>query len=81
QMVASGAGVTLLPQLAVQAENRAGQLAIVPFAQPAPLRTLALVWRPGYPAAAALRQLAVTLREAWPRAPAVPAVARRPPRS
>jgi LysR family transcriptional regulator, hydrogen peroxide-inducible genes activator len=65
QMVASGAGVTLLPQLAVQAENRAGQLATVAFAQPAPFRTLALVWRPGYPGAPALRRLAATLREAW----------------
>ena len=81
QMVASGAGVTLLPQLAVAAENRAGQLATVPFAQPAPFRTLALVWRPGYPGASALRRLAGTLREAWPRPQGAGASSRRPPRA
>ena len=68
QMVASGAGVTLLPRLAVAAENRGGQLATVPFAAPAPARTLALVWRPGYPGAPGLRLLAATLRAAWPGA-------------
>jgi len=76
--VASGAGVTLLPQLAVAAENRGGQLATVPFAQPAPSRTLALVWRPGYPGAAALRTLAATLRTAWPRPGATSRAARTP---
>jgi LysR family transcriptional regulator, hydrogen peroxide-inducible genes activator len=50
----------------------------VPFAQPAPSRTLALVWRPGYPGAAALRTLAATLRAAWPRAGSPSKAARTP---
>ena len=67
QMVMSGEGsITLLPALAVPLENRFGQLAVRPLT-PAPGRTLALVWRPGYPQAKALHALAATLRAAWPR--------------
>lgn len=66
QMVSSGAGVTLLPELAVAIENRRGQLAIRPFAAPAPSRTVALVWRPSSPMAKELTELAGVLRKAWP---------------
>jgi LysR family hydrogen peroxide-inducible transcriptional activator len=67
QMVMSGeAGITLLPSLSVPLENRLGQLVVRPFGDPAPSRTLALVWRPGYPRAEALRALAGTLRSVWP---------------
>jgi LysR family hydrogen peroxide-inducible transcriptional activator len=66
QMVSSGAGVTLLPSLAVPIENRRGQLAIRPFEAPGPSRTVALVWRPSSPMAKALKQLAAVLRKAWP---------------
>lgn len=66
QMVASGAGITLLPALAVPLENRSGQLVIRPFAGTPPARTVALVWRPSSPMVAALRKLATALREAWP---------------
>lgn len=67
QMVMSGEGsITLLPALAVPLENRLGQLAVRPLA-PAPSRTLALVWRPGYPQGDALQALADTLRAAWPK--------------
>jgi LysR family hydrogen peroxide-inducible transcriptional activator len=66
QMVLAGDGVTLLPALSVSLENRLGQLVVRPFAPPVPVRTLALVWRPGYPRADALRELAGTLRSVWP---------------
>jgi LysR family hydrogen peroxide-inducible transcriptional activator len=62
QMVSSGAGVTLLPALAVPVENRRGQLEIRPFTKPAPGRTVALVWRPRSPFAGALVELAETIR-------------------
>jgi len=65
QMVASGAGVTLLPRLAVPTEAKRGALVLRPFAKPAPHRTLALVWRPTSPFAAALRTLAGTMRDAY----------------
>lgn len=65
QMVSSGAGITLLPELAVSVENRRAQLAIVPFTRPSPSRSLTLVWRPRSPFGAALRELASLLRSAW----------------
>jgi LysR family hydrogen peroxide-inducible transcriptional activator len=66
QMVASGAGVTLLPRLSVPTEARAGQLVLRELASPAPHRTLALVWRPRAPVGPALRAIARALREAFP---------------
>ncbi len=71
QMVAGGAGVTLLPQLAVPTEARRAEIEIRPFARPAPGRTVALVWRKRSPLAAALRRLASTMRAAYPT-PATP---------
>ncbi len=68
QMVAGGAGVTLLPRLAVPVENRRSELVIRRLASPVPQRTIALVWRPRSPLGPALRQLAVTLRDACRRA-------------
>jgi LysR family hydrogen peroxide-inducible transcriptional activator len=65
QMVSSGAGITLLPSLAVAVENRRGQLEIRSFTNPSPARTVALVWRPRSPFSAAFAELAKTLRSAW----------------
>lgn len=64
QMVSSGAGITLLPELAVSVENRRGQLEIRPFARPVPGRTIALVWRRKSPLADAFAKFADTLRRA-----------------
>jgi LysR family hydrogen peroxide-inducible transcriptional activator len=58
QMVSSGSGITLLPEIAVAVENRRGQLEIRPFTTPAPHRTIALIWRPQSPFAATFRELA-----------------------
>lgn len=65
QMVASGNGITLLPQMAVAVENRASQLVVRRIAEPAPFRTIALVWRRRSPLAAALTELAGSLRQAF----------------
>ena len=46
QMVSVGAGITLLPSLAVGVENRRGQLEVRRLT-PEPSRTLAVVWRAG----------------------------------
>lgn len=62
QMVAAGRGVTLLPELALPTENRRGQLTLRRFKQPAPGRTLALLWRRGSAVAAAARAVADTIR-------------------
>jgi LysR family hydrogen peroxide-inducible transcriptional activator len=70
QMVASGAGVTLLPTLALPTESRRAELAVRPFTKPAPRRTLALAWRKQAAAEPALRAVAAVAREACARAQA-----------
>jgi LysR family hydrogen peroxide-inducible transcriptional activator len=72
QMVAGGAGVTLLPALSLEVENRGGELALRPFAAPRPGRTLVLAWRRRSPRGAALRGVAATIREARRRRGAPP---------
>lgn len=62
QMVADGAGVTLLPELAVPTEVRRAELSVRPFAEPKPGRTIALVWRKRSPLGPSLRKLAATAR-------------------
>ena len=66
QMVAGGAGVTLLPELAVPTESRRAEIAIRRFAKPAPHRTVAVAWRKRSPLGTALRRLATTMRSAYP---------------
>jgi LysR family hydrogen peroxide-inducible transcriptional activator len=75
QLVVQGAGVTLLPVLALETETLRAELGIRRIAAPAPARTIALVWRKGASLAAALVQLAACIRESYPaialaRAPA-----------
>jgi len=57
QMVASGAGITLLPQLAAATEASRAQVILRPLAKPVPYRTPALVWRRGCYAEQALRRI------------------------
>jgi LysR family hydrogen peroxide-inducible transcriptional activator len=64
QMVSSGSGITLLPQIAVAVENRRGQLEVRPFTSPAPHRTIALIWRPYSPFGETFRDLAEVFRSA-----------------
>ena len=65
QMVAGGAGITLLPRLAVRAENRRAQLVVRRFAGTSPHRTIGLVWRPRSPLAPALTQVGTAVRELY----------------
>jgi LysR family hydrogen peroxide-inducible transcriptional activator len=62
QMVASGAGITLLPRLAVATETSRAPVFVRPIAAPVPYRTLALAWRKGCHLDKPLRKLAATLR-------------------
>jgi LysR family transcriptional regulator, hydrogen peroxide-inducible genes activator len=67
QMVSAGAGVTLLPSIAVDVENRRGQLAIRPLASNAKGeqgRTIVLAWRKAAPQGAALREIGRAMAEA-----------------
>ncbi|MBU3672518.1 MAG: LysR family transcriptional regulator [Sinobacteraceae bacterium] len=64
QMVASGAGVTLLPELAtrgIHAHTRG--VAVRPFAKPAPTRTIGAIWRKSSPRRNAIEQVAQIIRE------------------
>ena len=72
QMVSAGAGVTLLPRLAVATESRRARIAVRPLADEHAFRTLALVWRPTSPFGPALRKLAATIRASYPKLPKLP---------
>jgi LysR family hydrogen peroxide-inducible transcriptional activator len=77
QMVAGGAGVTLLPELSVPIEARSRALRVRAFAKPVPGRTIGLVWRKKSPLAAAFHELAATARRAYPAPPLHPGPRRR----
>ncbi len=65
QIVAAGGGATLLPELAVPHEVTDAHLCLRRFAEPAPSRTIGLVWRKRYPFADVLRAAAGTIRRAY----------------
>jgi LysR family transcriptional regulator, hydrogen peroxide-inducible genes activator len=67
QMVAGGAGVTLLPELAVSTESPRAGVEVRAFADPAPERSIALVWRKQSALVEALRAVAVVMRKAYPK--------------
>jgi LysR family hydrogen peroxide-inducible transcriptional activator len=67
QMVAGGAGVTLLPSLSVETEAKRAGLQVRALQTAKAHRTIALVWRKRAPLAPALRELAEALRSAVPR--------------
>jgi LysR family hydrogen peroxide-inducible transcriptional activator len=84
QLVVQGAGVTLLPTLALETETLRAELGIRQIAAPTPARTIALIWRKGASLAAALTQIAASIRESYPtvapeKAPAKPASGRKIP--
>jgi LysR family transcriptional regulator, hydrogen peroxide-inducible genes activator len=62
QMVAGGAGVTLLPTLAIATENRRGNFSVIPFSKPKPGRTLVLAYRQANPARETLSAIAASMR-------------------
>ena len=64
QMVGAGIGVTLIPDMAVGVETRSAPVCITRFDQPAPTRTVGLVWRKSNPMAATLRQIGDIVQDA-----------------
>ena len=65
-MVAGGAGVTLLPRIAVPTEAHGANLCVREFVKPGPYRTIVLAWRQRSPVGGALKQVAETLRQCFP---------------
>jgi LysR family hydrogen peroxide-inducible transcriptional activator len=66
-MVAGGAGVTLLPTLAVRSEVRFNNLRVRPFDDTEAVRTIGLVWRKKSSLTPALRKLAASMSRAYPK--------------
>jgi LysR family hydrogen peroxide-inducible transcriptional activator len=66
QMVAGGAGLTLLPAMAAPTELSRSRLIVRTFRAPSPGRTIGLIWRKGSSLGPALRQMAEAMRGAWP---------------
>jgi LysR family hydrogen peroxide-inducible transcriptional activator len=67
QMVAGGAGVTLLPEISLAVENRRGELGIRRFGEPEPRRRIAIAWRKQSPKTKVMSEVARVLRDAYPR--------------
>lgn len=65
QMVAGGAGITLLPELAITTEARHAKIALRRFMQPVPKRTIVLGWRPHSPLDSLLRQVAIKIKDVY----------------
>ena len=62
QMVESGAGITLLPEMAAPAETRSTPSAVIrPFTKPVPSRSIGLAWRRTSPRAAEFEALGEVL--------------------
>lgn len=51
QLVGSGIGVTLIPQMAVAVETRSAPVSVARFAAPKPSRTVGMIWRKKSPLA------------------------------
>jgi len=62
QMVSTGAGITLLPQLSVPTVGTLPGIVVRPFAKPVPYRTIGLVWRPTSPRRELFEAVAGVLR-------------------
>jgi LysR family hydrogen peroxide-inducible transcriptional activator len=68
QMVGAGAGVTLLPRLAVPVEAAHAPVVIRPLRPPTPSRTIGFVFRESAPVSAALEKVAEAMRPPFAKA-------------
>ena len=62
QMVSSGIGVTLIPEIAVPFETRSAKVSISKFLQQKPKRAIGLVWRKSNPLLRQFNEIAVLLK-------------------
>ena len=62
QMVSSGIGVTLIPEIAVPLETRSAKVSINKFQQQKPKRTIGLVWRRSNPLSKQFNEIASVLK-------------------
>ncbi|MEL6958265.1 MAG: LysR substrate-binding domain-containing protein [Pseudomonadota bacterium] len=64
QLVGSGIGVTLIPEMAVPIEARSARVDVARFKAPCPSRTIGMVWRKTSPLAEQLREIAKIVDQA-----------------
>ncbi|MAM62291.1 hydrogen peroxide-inducible genes activator [Maritimibacter sp. UBA3975] len=64
QMVGSGIGVTLIPEMAVGVETRATDVSLDRFPEPQPKRTVGMIWRKSSPLAGQLREISAIVQDA-----------------
>ena len=64
QMVASGIGVTLIPEMAVEVETRSADVAISGFGRNGPTRTIGMIWRKTSPLSKQLLGICESVRQA-----------------
>ena len=57
QMVSTGIGVTLIPEMAVAVETRSASVSVAHFKNPQPSRTIGMIWRKTSPLARQLLQI------------------------
>lgn len=62
-MVAAGAGITLLPQLSLPHEKQKDGVSYIPAVNPTPTRKIVLVYRPGSPLRARFEALAAKIKD------------------
>ncbi|NMU53379.1 LysR substrate-binding domain-containing protein, partial [Vibrio parahaemolyticus] len=74
-MVAAGAGITLLPQLSIPNEKQKDGVCYVPAVNPTPSRNIVLVYRPGSPLRARFEALAAKIKEVLASYPSLNAAA------
>ena len=63
QMVSAGMGITLIPQMAVDLEQRAASVSVAAFPEPRPFRRVGMVWRKANPLHDQLLEIATTLKK------------------
>lgn len=62
QMVSSGIGVTLIPEMAVAVETRSASVSVARFDKPPPSRAVGMIWRKTTPLARQLEQISEVIR-------------------
>ncbi|MCY0096726.1 hydrogen peroxide-inducible genes activator [Hoeflea ulvae] len=63
QMVGSGMGVTLIPEMAIAVETRSAPVSIARFSAPQPSRTIGMIWRKTSPLAKQLTEISEVVKQ------------------
>lgn len=64
QIVGSGIGITLIPEMAEAFETRSANVSVARFAKPAPHRTIGMIWRKTNPLVDQLMEVGSSIRRA-----------------